>query len=367
MSTVRSGVFAFLIALAVVTSGCMGAFSLTDTDETAAPSGAATDSGATMGNEAADSRPTADKMKEQSPTNGTATDPTSASSGDHASATGSGLDTLIVERRAIQVDTGNGNRTYITLRIDTGPKIRRSPLDLSGFTVRFGNSSTYTIPDGVIIGPIPGGGVYLWTGPGTDRTLGTGADDGRKSQYVLHAGYNDSLITENTTITVRNRHGKIFARRVVTPTAGTVPFVLTRPMQSIETLAEAKNATPFALRAPTALPKGYRFDQFRITPRYDSYTLFYSRNPNNYTEDITVGAIAPQAANASDRPDDARPVTVDGQRGYYTTQNLGDGKRGYLWFVGPNGWGHFVNGPPNQKTVIHIAESIRVVENTTSN
>lgn len=369
MPTVRSDGLVVLVVLAIVAGGCTSALPSFDdgtaTPTTGAPTAAddpATGNGTVTGRSdasgATDGPSTESATANDSTTNGTAND----------SPTNSGPNTLVVERRATRVtgpERTNGSREYLTLQLDSGPTIRRSPLDLSGYTVQYGDGPTATIPRGVTLGPVPGGGVYLWTGPGDDRTLGTG-DDGRYSQYVLHAGYDAPLIAENgTTVTVRNRSGAVVARQAVTPTNGSEPFVLRRPMESIDSLADAKQATPFALRAPTDVPVEYRFDQLRITPAERTYTLFYTRKSNDSTGEFSVGAIAPQATNRSDRPRDARSVRVGDQQGYYTTRELGNGARGYLWFVGPDGWGHFVNGPPNETQVVRIAESVSIVENRT--
>ena len=330
-SRVRSAVVAVAIVLIVASSGCIGAFGPDDTSGTAAP-----DDG----------------------------DPTTVDS-----------NRLVIEDNATRTRPSRSDRDaegeYITLRYQDFGEAGPQPLDVSGYTVTYGGGPTYTIPDNVSLGRTPGGSIYLWTGDGEDRAFG--AREGLNSvkpEYVLHAGLDGPLVAQDgTTITVRNRSGGIVARDTVTPTAGTVPFVPTRSVStlavlngSIDTIEESKEATPFALRAPTYVPEGYQLDRLSMTQPGYRYSLFYSKEPNADIDYFFVSVAAPRSVNESDRPGGSHRVTVGDQTGYYATQGTGDGARGHLQCIGPDGWGYFLNGPPDEERLVRIGESMAVVE-----
>ena len=344
-STVRSTVVVVSIALVVVSSGCIGA---------PAPNGTSTRSPTDAGTPTTDGTPTKDS--------------TSAADSE-----------LVIGGNATWVTTpsrngGESHGEYITLRYEHRPFGERDPepLNLSGYTVTYGSGPTYTIPDNVSLGPRSSGDVYIWTGEGENRAYGEWVR-GVRSRYVLHAGHETPLVgPDGTTVTVRNRSGGVVARSTVTPINGTVPFVPTVNATefigsiggSVDTIEEAKNATPFALRAPTNVPEGYQFR--RLAMGYEvglhSYTLFYSRDPDNRSDDVTVHVTAPRAVDESDRPGGSHPVEVGDRTGYYATRGTGDDATGHLQFVGPDGWGYFLTGPPGEEGLVRVGESIEVVE-----
>jgi len=317
-----------LLTLVMVTSGCIGAAGFSDSDET---------------------------------------------SPDDPSDSGSNSPSFVILENATWTTTTNrsGQQVpgeYITLRSVSGEIGGSEWINLSGYTITYGDGPSYTISENVTLSTIPSSSVYLWTGNGSNRAYGVSDEQGYEPQYVLHAGFDGPLLDQNgTTITVANRSGAVVARKQVTPSEGVAPFVPTQPYEPVGSIQEAKEITPFDLRAPTDVPEGYQFHGFTISPQYRSYTLSYSREPNNDTDDFFIQVSAPRSVNESDRPGGSHPVMVGSQRGYYATQKPDSvNPSGQLQFIGPDGWGYFISGPPGEDRLVRIGESIEVVENGTT-
>lgn len=350
-STGRSPGMAAVLVFVVILSGCAGIPGPAGTNGTAT-----TDAGT----------PTTDGKP-----------PTSITSADDNNG---GPDRLVIKEHATWVTKQSRtdqktHREYITLRYHPQlGNMSHQPFNFSGYTVTYGDGPTYTIPENVRLGPRSGGSVYIWTDDGDNRAYGEWVASVR-SQYVLHANHDGPLIAQDgTTITIRNRSGGIVAQKTVTPLNGTVPFVPTVNASefingSVDTIEEAKNATSFALRAPTNVPEGYQLVGFSTAyatgPIY-GYVLFYSREPNDRSDDISVHVVAPRAVNESDRPSGSHSVNVGTQTGHYATQETGNDTNGVLQFIGPDGWGYYVRGPQGEQRLIQIGKSIEGVEGNTT-
>lgn len=358
-STVRAALIVVAIALLAASSGCLGG----------SPS------------DAADETPTSNLDVTTTETDAQTTDTESTTSTPETDAS-TASDRLEVSEIAVRVpgsSAGDGQPEgeYITLRDSGARSPEGTTLDVSGYTVTVGDGPAYTVPENVSFGRL-GGHVFLFTGDGADRAHAVRGGEPvptRSPQYVLHAGHDGPLLDEEgTTVTVRNPDGDVVARETVTPVNGTVPFVPTESTSaafingSITTLDGAKEATPFALRAPTDVPEEYEFVGISMITRDSFYSLDYSESPaGNRSLDMWVTAVAPQEVQEQGPitpPNGSEEVTIGDRTGYFDIPEEGSGK-GRLQFVGPDGWAYSVRGPPDTQQLLRIAESIEVVEDAT--